>query len=83
MTLRSADRPYAFTEQGVAMLSSVLHSDRAVAVNIRFAYSGHSLVSGNSDRHARERHLVDDPTSTGSRIPRKGRSVEALKRRDY
>ncbi len=26
--------PYAFTEQGVAMLSSVLHSERAVAVNI-------------------------------------------------
>lgn len=27
--------PYAFTEQGVAMLSSVLNSDRAVSVNIR------------------------------------------------
>jgi hypothetical protein len=27
-------RPYAFTEPGVAMLSSVLHSDRAVRVNI-------------------------------------------------
>ncbi|MDA1315192.1 MAG: ORF6N domain-containing protein [Acidobacteria bacterium] len=27
-------RPYAFTEQGVAMLSSVLHSDRAVQMNI-------------------------------------------------
>ena len=27
-------RPYAFTEQGVAMLSSVLRSPRAVAVNI-------------------------------------------------
>jgi hypothetical protein len=26
--------PYAFTEQGVAMLSSVLHSPRAVQVNI-------------------------------------------------
>jgi hypothetical protein len=26
--------PYAFTEQGVAMLSSVLHTPRAVAVNI-------------------------------------------------
>jgi hypothetical protein len=26
--------PYAFTEQGVAMLSSVLHSTRAVQVNI-------------------------------------------------
>jgi hypothetical protein len=28
-------RPYAFTEQGVAMLSSVLHSERAVQVNIQ------------------------------------------------
>ncbi|HJZ89734.1 MAG TPA: ORF6N domain-containing protein [Gemmataceae bacterium] len=27
-------RPYAFTEQGVAMLSSVLRSDRAISVNI-------------------------------------------------
>ena len=27
-------RPYAFTEQGVAMLSSVLRSPRAVQVNI-------------------------------------------------
>ncbi|HEX7678748.1 MAG TPA: ORF6N domain-containing protein [Thermoanaerobaculia bacterium] len=26
--------PYAFTEQGVAMLSSVLHSKRAIAVNV-------------------------------------------------
>ena len=26
--------PYAFTEQGVAMLSSVLRSDRAVLVNV-------------------------------------------------
>ncbi len=25
--------PYAFTEQGVAMLSSVLNSDRAIEVN--------------------------------------------------
>jgi hypothetical protein len=28
------DTPYAFTEQGVAMLSSVLRSKRAIAVNI-------------------------------------------------
>jgi hypothetical protein len=26
--------PYAFTEQGVAMLSSVLHSERAIQVNV-------------------------------------------------
>ncbi|OGR98108.1 MAG: hypothetical protein A2902_07135 [Elusimicrobia bacterium RIFCSPLOWO2_01_FULL_64_13] len=28
-------RPYAFTEQGVSMLSSVLNSERAIQVNIR------------------------------------------------
>ncbi len=28
-------RPYAFTEQGVAMLSSVLNSERAILVNIQ------------------------------------------------
>jgi len=27
--------PYAFTEQGIAMLSSVLNSDRAIQVNIQ------------------------------------------------
>jgi hypothetical protein len=31
---RRRSRPYAFTEQGVAMLSSVLRSPRAVQVNI-------------------------------------------------
>jgi hypothetical protein len=28
-------RPYAFTEQGVAMLSSVINSDRAIEANIQ------------------------------------------------
>ena len=31
---RRRSRPYAFTEQGVAMLSSVLHTERAVQVNV-------------------------------------------------
>ena len=31
----SAFNPYAFTEQGVAMLSSVLNSERAIIVNIQ------------------------------------------------
>ena len=31
--------PYVFTEQGVAMLSSVLNSDRAVQVNIQIIRS--------------------------------------------
>ena len=32
--LRSQHRPYAFTEHGILMLSSVLNSERAVQVNI-------------------------------------------------
>ena len=32
--MAAANRLYVFTEQGVAMLSSVLNSDRAVHVNI-------------------------------------------------
>lgn len=32
--IKHARNVFAFTEQGVAMLSSVLHSDRAIAVNI-------------------------------------------------
>lgn len=31
---RKDNMPYAFTEQGVAMLSGVLHSDRAIQMNI-------------------------------------------------
>jgi|GEM_PF-6225420 len=32
-------KPYAFTEQGVAMLSGILNSDRAIAVNFRSSYT--------------------------------------------
>ena len=51
-------RPYAFTEQGVAMLSSVLRSDRAVQVNIaimrafvqlRQALAGHEELARKLD----------------------------------
>ncbi len=31
----STSNPYAFTEQGIAMLSSVLNNDRAIEVNIQ------------------------------------------------
>jgi hypothetical protein len=44
--------PYAFTEQGVAMLSSVLHSPRAVQVNIaimRTFVQLRRLMDGNRD----------------------------------
>jgi hypothetical protein len=45
-------RPYAFTEQGVAMLSSVLRSKRAVAVNIeimRAFVKLRQLLASNAD----------------------------------
>jgi hypothetical protein len=35
--------PYAFTEQGVAMLSSVLNSERAIKVNIEIMLWGQVL----------------------------------------
>jgi hypothetical protein len=44
--------PYAFTEQGVAMLSSVLRSDRAVRVNIeimRAFVQLRQMLSSNAD----------------------------------
>ena len=44
--------PYAFTEQGVAMLSSVLRSDRAVLVNIeimRAFVRTRQLLAANAD----------------------------------
>ena len=48
--------PYAFTEQGVAMLSSVLRSDRAVKVNIEIMRAFvrlRQLLSGNKELTAR------------------------------
>ena len=45
-------RPYAFTEQGVAMLSSVLRSPRAVAVNVEIMCAFvrlRSILAGNAD----------------------------------
>jgi hypothetical protein len=44
--------PYAFTEQGVAMLSSVLNSPRAIAVNIQIMRAFvqlRALVSSNKE----------------------------------
>lgn len=58
--------PYVFTEQGVAMLSSVLHSDRAINVNISimraFVMMRHSTLSveGHEQRLiALERHQLE------------------------
>jgi hypothetical protein len=49
--------PYAFTEQGVAMLSSVLRSPRAIAVNIEIMRAFVAL-----------RHLTDDQAALARKL---------------
>jgi hypothetical protein len=49
--------PYAFTEQGVAMLSSVLRSDQAIAVNIEIMRAFVSLKRELSASGALSRRL--------------------------
>lgn len=51
--------PYVFTEQGVAMLSSVLRSKRAVAVNIAITRVFVELRRGAASDAAIERRLED------------------------
>jgi hypothetical protein len=71
--------PYAFTEQGVAMLSSVLRSHRAVQVNIaimrafvgrRLGRGGRPLQDGNGHGHGNGNGdaelLTMDATRAGS-----------------
>ena len=54
--------PYAFTEEGVAMLSSVLHSPRAVHVNIAImrAFVGLRRMLGSSAELARKLDALEN-----------------------
>ena len=52
-------RPYAFTEQGVAMLSSVLRSPRAVQVNIAIMRAFVKLRAMLATNHELARRLDD------------------------
>jgi len=65
--------PYVFTEQGVAMLSSVLSSDRAIAVNIaimRAFVQVRSLLASNQELAERltelERQIASHDTAITS-----------------
>ncbi len=50
--------PYAFTEQGVAMLSSVLRSERAIQVNIEIMRAFVSLLQMLATNAELSRKLV-------------------------
>lgn len=58
--------PYAFTEQGVAMLSSVLQSERAVAVNIEIMRTFVRVRQLSSTHHDLAKRLADLEMKTES-----------------
>jgi hypothetical protein len=60
--------PYVFTEQGVAMLSSVLHSERAVAVNIEIMRAFVELRRAATSYAAIEKRLEELERETGARL---------------
>ena len=66
--------PYAFTEQGVAMLSSVLNSPRAIAVNIEimrtFVRLREVLASG--------RELADKLALLEKRVDKNDKAISAI-----
>ncbi len=59
--------PYAFTEQGVAMLSSVLRSDRAADVNVAIMRT-----------FVRLRHVLASNEELGRRVAQHDRQISVL-----
>jgi len=60
--------PYAFTEQGVAMLSGILNSDRAIAVNIQIMRTFTKLRHMISDNEDLKRELAELRGQTDERF---------------
>ena len=60
--------PYAFTEQGVAMLSGILNSDRAIAVNIQIMRTFTKLRHLISDNEDLKRELAELREQTDERF---------------
>lgn len=73
--------PFAFTEQGVAMLSSVLNSDRAIQVNIqimRAFVNLKSLILSNAELRSLIEKLRKDVDKHGIKIKENKDQVLAL-----
>jgi len=63
--------PYVFTEQGVAMLSGVLRSDRAIAVNIEIMRTFVELRRAASSYAAIEKRLEEIERELGPKVARR------------
>ena len=73
--------PYVFTEQGVAMLSSVLHSSRAIKVNIaimRAFVRLREVLAANTDLAAEIERLRNDQQEHGQQIRQIFSIIESL-----
>ncbi len=81
--------PYAFTEHGVAMLSSVLHSERAVQMNIlimrafvklRELLATHKELAGKIEQmEAAQKHLWRTQQEQGAILAGVVRDIQKLK----
>lgn len=70
--------PYVFTEQGVAMLSSVLRSKRAVAVNIAIMRAFVELRRAAASYAAIERRLEDLERETQAKLGRHDEQLDTI-----
>jgi hypothetical protein len=76
-------RPYVFTEHGVAMLSSVLNSERAVQMNIlivRAFVKMRELLTSHKDLAARVEKLESARKKHGSIIAVLAEEIDEMKR---
>jgi len=65
--------PYAFTEHGIAMLSSVLHSDRAVQVNIAIMRAFLQIRAMLATHEDLRRKIIGNGEALRLQIPRRFR----------
>lgn len=70
--------PYAFTEQGVAMLSSVLRSKQAAAVNIEIMRAFVEIRRAAANYAALERRLTELENASADRFDEHGEQLAAL-----
>ncbi|MGH2854161.1 MAG: ORF6N domain-containing protein [Solirubrobacteraceae bacterium] len=70
--------PYVFTEQGVAMLSSVLRSKRAVAVNIAIMRAFVELRRAAASDAAIERRLEDFERETEAKLGQHDQQLDEI-----
>lgn len=70
--------PYVFTEQGVAMLSSVLRSKRAVAVNIAIMRAFVELRRAATSYVTIERRLEDLERETQAKLGKHDQQLDAI-----